>query len=345
MIIESAAAAARDLVAPAACRRQMPPKGLSQAKRQRLQARDADTKADSIAEGLSTIGEIAIEREVEMLNAHLRKKPALLYTLSSCIRDGTLEALLTGGLPSKPPPQKVSKDALKPKQKKWKNMSEKQMKVICLHLMPDWSEQELPQRHTWTEIGCAMLGVKGNDNLPFDVFPWCSTMTELLKASKMRWDILGKRFEGKNLNDLYGLWRIDGQRVECAFDSEKVAVPMGGQATEVEISDVWDFEATIRVAAPFGTGRFSLFEVFDTANVKPFELQGDGGVWELPDYQEPDPDSGDDDDGAASVSSIASASSSGIARPKASPSMLSAALRARLQGSGSSASGSVPPPP
>ena len=56
----------------------------------------------------------------------------------------------------------------------------------------DWEQQALQPGQTFTEIGMVLLGVTADDNLPFMTYPWCTTWTELLKASKMRYDALGR---------------------------------------------------------------------------------------------------------------------------------------------------------
>ena len=325
----------------------MAPKRVSAAKRQRLEQQAADRAASDMVETMANFSDLAVERELEGLISHLRANPTLLYSICSYVRDGTLEALMNGQLARSEiaaTAAKPSKDALKPRQKKWKHITEPQMKRVCVHLVPAWDEQTLPPEHTWTEIGFAVLGVTSTDDLPAETFPWCTTWPELLKAATMRYDALGKRFQNQALSDLFGLWKItDDNKAKFAFHDVAVDLPMGSQASEVGVSDPWDPAAEVTVVTPVGKIKCVLGEVLGNAGIDLFNSNGDGGAWDLPDYEEPS--AAADDDDAASVASGVSASSAGSTRPKASPQMLSQALRARLQGAGRGAGANVPLPP
>ena len=327
----------------------MAPKKTSVAKRARLEQQAAERAADGMVETMANFSDLALERELESLTTHLRANPSLLYSLSSYVRDGTLEALMNGTL-SRPeiaaPAAKPAKDALKPKQKKWKHITEAQWKRVCIHLMPDWEQQALEPGQTFTEIGMVLLGVKADDNLPFMTYPWCTTWTELLKASKMRYDALGKRFEGMDLSALFGLWKItDDKKAKCALNDAAVSIPLAGPDSTVVISDAWDRNAKVTVTSALGRITCVLHEIFLNADIALWEDEGDGGAWELEDYEEPSAPADDDD--AVSVASGASGSSASSAAPKATPQMLSQALRARMRRAvpdAGNASAPLPPP-
>ena len=317
----------------------------SAAKRQRLQAQDAERTAQGIVESMASISEIAVERELEALTTQLRADHALLYALSSWMRDGTLKNLMNGSVQPAAPAAakpKPGKEALKPRQTKWKNISESQFKRICLHLRPDWEGESLGPQQTFTEIGQVMLGVKSTDALPAAAFPWCTTWPELLKASSMRWQGLGRRFENTTLSEMFGLWKIqDDKKIRCALGNHQTEVPLGDQATSIDIGDCWDRDASVNVTTPMGKIQCAISELFENAGIDVFAGEGDGGAWTLPGYEQPEAPGSDEEDDAVSVASGASSTAS-PARTRAPSHMLSSALRARMQGSGRASS--APPP-
>ena len=122
---------------------------------------------------------------------------------------------------------------------------------------------------------------------------------------------------------------------------------MAEHATSVTIEDCWDRDTSVHgdtsvhVETPMGKIACVISEIFNNASINLFAHEDSGGSWDLPSFVEPEATASDEDD-AVSVASGGSGASSTGTRPRASSQMLSSALRARLQGTGSASS--APPP-
>lgn len=58
--------------------------------------KDIEKQADSITDGLSSLGNIAFERELENLVCKLREQPNTMWTLSKLMEDDMLKDILSG---------------------------------------------------------------------------------------------------------------------------------------------------------------------------------------------------------------------------------------------------------
>ena len=312
------------------------------AKRAKQEQKTAEASADAMANSFTNLADLALHKELDFLTEHMRGNPTLVYTLSSCIRDGTLEGLITGqyqdSAGKKAVPKSKAKDRLREnKQKRWKHLSEVQMQQIVLAARPDYAENELPASSSWTEVGYALLGVCGDDPLPHHKYPQCIVFNELKNVAAKRYVQLGSRFGGIPLSDLYGFFKVQGDKLQCSLmpSDQLVHIPMAADATVIEVVDPWNQNSELLVKTPQAVGKFLIQELI--GNI--FTFPEFGEEWNIPNYDATDPmDESDNEDGASSAASSRS-------RSKPSPRFLSDALRARLAGSGSASSSSAVRPP
>jgi len=319
-------------------------------KRSRQEAKAAEAAADEMASAFSNMAGLVVEKAVEYLMENLRHRPQWLYTLSSCARDSTLEHLLFGGKKASAAGQQ-KKDLLKiTRVKKWKNLTESQMKAIVAAVRPDWSDGNLPGASTWTDLGYALLGVAGDNLLPHHTYPQRQSFRELTRLCVKRYEHLGKRFDGISLENTYGLWRMVNDKLETALKAGvAVSIPMHAPGASATIDDVWSPDAEVQVHAAYGTGKFAIKDIFQAADEQIFPGEDDADHWQIPNYQaaevvDEDEDQ-DDEDSNASASAAGSGRGRGKAKANASSSWTPLALRQRLsQSAGSSATAVAAPP-
>ncbi len=163
----------------------------------KLSRKQAQKEAELVLCGMGALGDIAFQKELEFLGQEFQKNKALAYTISSLLKDGTLEKVLAGNAAggaaaaAAPGPRVLARSC-----RRVKHLRLDLVREILRQLLPEGQTEwlEVPEnRERLVPLLCFALNCTPDFPLPHTgPFPQCAEVARLKdSAARGVWGPLG----------------------------------------------------------------------------------------------------------------------------------------------------------